>query len=620
MTRTSQKSSPKKQTKTKPPQKKRGLFGKLMLVFLNLGVWGLVVGAIGVAWFGYDLPSLDHLERSSRKPGITLLAKDGSLLATYGDLYGKFISLKDVPTYVPEAVIAIEDRRFYHHFGLDVLGLARALWANHQAGRVVQGGSSLTQQLAKDFLMQEGLYTYQDKSLRRKIQELILAFSLERRFSKDQILCLYLNRAYLGAGVYGIDSAALKYFGKHAKDLTLYEAAVLAGLLKAPSKYAPTSSPELCDARATTVLDTMVQAEFITKDQKDLALMMKTPLGITKKEAYFGRYFADWVFDLLPTLVGPLDRDLVVQTTLDPRLQREAETHARQSYQDHAKEAGFSQLAMVSMTPSGAVRAMIGGIDYGKSQFNRAYQAKRQMGSTFKIFVYLSALESGMTPQTMISDEPVRIGKWQPKNYLWRARGELSLQDSFAYSVNACAVRLARQMGIPALHDTAQRLGLTSPQPHDLTLSLGSGEASLLELIGAYATFSNKGYSVWPYGVLEIKDAHTGTALFTRTHKTNNRVISERGAKGCLDLLKAVMSYGTGKRAALSRPCAGKSGTSQDHRDAWFVGLTPDIITGVWMGNDNSTPTKDVTGGKYPGLLWKAYMEAIHQGVPVRDF
>lgn len=608
--------------KNKKKSVKKGLGGRLVLGLLNLGIWGAALGGLVVLWFAYDLPSISRLEQSTRRPGVTLLARDGSLLATYGDLYGQFVALKDLPSYVPQAVIAIEDHRFYDHFGLDVVGLSRAMMTNYRAGRVVQGGSTLTQQLAKDFLLQEGIYTYQDKSLRRKVQELLLALWFETHFSKEQILSLYLNRAYLGAGVFGVDAAALKYFGKHAKDLTLYEAGVIAGLLKAPSKFAPTVSPDLCDKRATLVLEQMAQFRFITAQQKDLALFMKTPLGLTKKEANFGRYFADWVFDMLPDLVGGLTQDLVVTTTLDPLLQRRADEESQKIFNTYGKEAHFSQLSLVSMTPSGAVRALVGGVNYTQSQFNRAVQAKRQAGSLFKLFVHLSALESGMTPQSMVSDLPIRIGSWKPRNYnnLWVAKGEITLQDSLAHSVNTSAVRLAQQMGVSRLHEIAQRLGLASPQPKDLTVALGSGEASLLELTSAYGTLANRGYGVWPHGVTKIKETATGKILYERTHKTNNRVMSPQAAHDGLTLLKAVMAYGTGRKSALNRPCAGKSGTSQNNKDAWFIGMTPDIVTGVWMGNDNAAPTKDVTGGKYPGYLWKAYMEAIHQGVRARNF
>ncbi|MBA4118678.1 MAG: hypothetical protein C0514_07285 [Candidatus Puniceispirillum sp.] len=604
--------------------KKRSAFGRLFLVLLNMAIWMGVVGAVIVFWFAYDLPSVDKLEHATRRPGVTLYAKDGSLLATYGDLYGQLVRLEDLPPYVGQAVVAIEDRRFYHHFGVDPVGLARAAYTNYRAGHVVQGGSTLTQQLAKDFLLQEGLYTYKDKSLRRKVQEVILALWLEWHFTKKQILTLYLNRAYLGAGVFGVDSAAIKYFGKHAKDLTLYEAAVLAGLLKAPSKFSPTANPALCDQRASLVLATMEDAGFIKAQDKQLALYMKTPLELIKRESTFGRYFADWVFDTLPDLVGPITQDLIVETTLDPRCQRMAEQEATQILDKHGQEAKVGQLALVSMTPSGAVRALVGGANYAKSPFNRATQAKRQTGSSFKIFVYVAAFELGMDPDTLISDMPIRIGSWQPRNfstktYQWVPKGSISLKDSFAYSINTSLVRLGQQMTVPRIQNMAKRLGLTSPQPGDLTLCLGSGDASLLEMTSAYATFANRGRGVWPYAVTKISTP-AGETLYTRTHKVTQQVISPDVARNTLTLLQAVMSYGTGRKIALTRPSAGKSGTTQLHRDAWFIGMTPDMVTGVWMGNDDGKPTKDVTGGKYPGLLWKNYMERIHEGVPARSF
>jgi penicillin-binding protein 1A len=594
-----------------------GLFVAKWLVIL--GIWGLVALGGILLWFGHDLPDTARLTHSTRKAGVTLLARDGSILATYGDLYGNFVELKDLPRHVPLAIMAIEDRRFYHHFGIDVLGVLRAVWANYRAGSVVQGGSTITQQLAKNFLMSEGLFNHTDRSLRRKVQELILALWLEAKFNKQQILSMYLNRVYLGAGTYGVDAAARKYFGKSARELTVYEAAVIAGLLKAPSKYSPTNNPELADERARVVLANMVEAGFIA--QPSIEDITKARKEVTKAhfQAGSGRYFADWVFEYLPELVGDIDHDLIVKTTLDPRLQTKAERHLRDIMMTEGFAANAHQGAVVAMTPDGGVRVMVGGVDYAHSQFNRAVQAKRQLGSTFKVFVYLAALEKGYTPATLISDGPLKIGNWAPKNYKWQARGDVTLRTAMAYSLNTPVIRLTRDIGLKYVQNLAKRLGLTSPQPNDLTIALGAGEATLLELTAAYAAIANHGFGVWPYGITEVRTKN-GKVLYKRQAQGAGRVIEPEHVKNILSMMQSVMREGTGRKAALDRPCAGKSGTSQKYRDAWFVGFTPDLVMGVWMGNDNEAYMEEISGGKLPGRLWHDFMADIHQGLPVKNF
>lgn len=606
---------------TSSKKKLSSFWGTLVRRALTLSIWGGAVLAVLIIWFSYDLPDTDRLAATTRTPGVTLLARDGSLLATYGDLYGKFVSIKDLPPHVYQAIMAIEDRRFESHFGLDVLGLARAAYTNYKAGRVVQGGSTLTQQLAKRFLISEGLYAHHDRSLRRKIQELILAFWLERQFSKNQILSLYLNRVYLGAGVFGIEAAAQKYFGRPAKDLTILQAAILAGLLKAPSKYSPTANPKASFERGKVVLGAMKEAEFISELDYQCALAQKNRLYDVKQKATFGRYFADWVFETLSDYLGTVHQDITVKTTFDPKLQRiaEKEAHAILSQKDSQKSR-VTQAALMAMTPRGAVRAMVGGAKYSESQFNRVTQAKRQTGSIFKYFVFLAALEKGYTLGSQLSDGPIRLGKWQPKNYGWRSRGLLSLQDAFAYSVNTVTIRLAKDIGFKAISGLAHRVGLLSPQPRDLTLALGSGDASLFEMTAAYACVANHGFQVWPYGVQEIYETHSKKSLYKRRHQGDARVLSPQVVKASLSLLQSVMRYGTGRKSTLDRPCAGKTGTSQNYKDAWCVGFTPDLITGVWMGNDDNTSMKKITGGKLPAKLWHHFMAKAHQGLPARSF
>lgn len=586
---------------------------------VTIAIWGIVGFGLFCLWFGYDLPDTDRLANSQRKASVALLAKDGSLLATYGDLHGSFIEAKSLPQHVRNALLATEDRRFFNHFGVDLLGVVRAAWINYRSGRVVQGGSTLTQQLAKNLLMTDGLYSHQDRSFRRKIQEVLLAFLLEFRFSKEQILTIYLNRVYFGAGVYGIGAASQKYFHKFPGKLTLLESAVLAGLLKAPSKYSPTHDVELAEKRARVVLSAMESSGFITQDQRVHALSDLSSLARSHEKATTGRYFSDWVLDEITKIIGDLEEDLIVKTTLDPSLQKTAEDMLQAIVLMEGQGYGVHQGAFVSMTPKGAVRALVGGVEYGASPFNRATQAKRQTGSIFKTFVFLGAFEQGHLPHDQISDAPMRIGKWSPKNYKWQSRGSVSIEEGLAYSLNTVTVRLAAQQGWKHLHEIAQKVGIVTPLAKDLTISLGSGEATLLEMTGAYAIFANGGFFTKPYGVLEIKNTQ-GNVLYTHENTLGTRVISHRSWQAMLKCLQSVLSYGTGKRNKLSRPCAGKSGTSQSHRDAWFIGFTPDLVTGVWFGNDNGAAMKDLTGGKLPGRLWHDFMEDVHKNVPPRFF
>ncbi|OJX13008.1 MAG: hypothetical protein BGO77_00885 [Caedibacter sp. 37-49] len=608
-----------KQKKPIKPKASRGGKSKFVAWFFSLLIWGIVLGGFALVWFAYDLPDIKRLELTTREPSVTLLARDGTTIATYGDLYGAFVHVKDLPAYVPQAILATEDRRFYEHFGVDVWGILRAAWTNFRAGSVVQGGSTITQQLAKNFLLSEKLYEPNDRSLRRKVQEVLLALWLETHLKKEQILSIYLNRVYLGAGVYGINAAAWRYFGESAKELSLYQAAVIAGLLKAPSRYSPISNPELAHSRAKVVLSAMVDAGYVNVQTVQKYQTLPEQLVKTKNEALVGRYFADWIFETLDEYIGKPSEDIVVKTTLDSRLQKLAEESVVNVLTTDGPKFDASQASLVSMTPDGGVRAMVGGVNYTQSQFNRATQAKRQTGSSFKFFVFMAALEHEYTPETMVSDVPMQIGKWKPKNYTWQSRGEVSLKDGFAYSVNAMPVRLAYRLGLPTVTKMARRLGLTSPMPKDLTIVLGSGEATLLELSAAYATIANHGFGVWPYGIIEVRNGQ-GELLYKRKSQGAGRILQPQTVKDGLKLMEAAFSYGTGKGANIGRPCAGKTGTSQKYRDAWAVGFTPDLVTGVWMGNDDNKSMKKVTGGRLPAKIWKQFMSKAHEGYPVHYF
>jgi penicillin-binding protein 1A len=511
--------------------------------------------------------------------------------------------------FLPRAVIATEDRRFYHHFGIDPVGLARAAWVDLRAGHVVEGGSTITQQLAKI------LFLSPERSFTRKIRETLLALWLERKFTKDQILEIYLNRVYLGAGTYGVDAAAHRYFGKSAAKLSLYESAVIAGLLKAPTRFSPTRDRAAAAARASQVLDNMVEASIVTAADAAAARQQGAALATAGRPG--SRYFADWVADQIRDFTGAPDRDLTVRTTLDPALQAAAEAAVAGVIARYGTQDKVSQGALVAMAPDGAVRALVGGRDYGESQFNRATQAQRQPGSAFKPFVYLAGLEAGLRPADRFVDAPIRVGDWQPHNYLNRYQGEMSLAEGLAQSINTIAVQVAERAGIARVVATANRLGIVSELPHDASIALGTGEVNLMELVSAYAPFANGGAGVIAYGITEIRDSD-GKTVYRRGGSGPGQVVAPELVPLMDDMLAGVIAHGTGRSAALPRPAAGKTGTTQDYRDAWFIGFTADLVCGVWLGNDDNTPMKKVTGGTLPAAAWRDFMLAVTKEQPAR--
>jgi penicillin-binding protein 1A len=575
---------------------------------LTAGIWLVICGVAVVAFYGYDLPDIDGLTSSLRKPSITLLSADGETIAAYGDVYGEPVTLKDLPPSLPQAVIATEDRHFYRHFGLDPVGLLRAAFADLRAGHVVQGGSTITQQLAKN------LFLTPERSVKRKVQELLMALWLERKFNKEQILTLYLNRVYLGSGTWGVDAAARRYFDVPASRLNLYQSALLAGLLKAPSRYNPQNDRELSAKRTTQVLANMVDAGAITQADADNAL--RTGPSTVKQIAHVGRYFADWVHDQVQSYAGD-DRDIVVQTTLDMGLQRKVEADLAALLAGPGAKAGVSQGAVVVMSPDGAIRAMAGGANYAASQFNRAVQGLRQPGSSFKAFLYLAALEAGWSENTAIEDSPIRSGKYQPENYTNKYEGTITLRHALAKSSNVAAVRLIESIGPKRVVAVAKRLGIASDLRADASLALGTSEVSLLELTAGYATFANSGNGVFSYGFSQVRD-NVGNVVFRRQGGGTGQVVAPAELRQMDDMLSAVVAEGTGKAAAIDRPVAGKTGTTQDYRDAWFIGYSADYVGGVWLGNDDGTPMHKITGGALPAQLWHTVMLAAHKGLPPR--
>lgn len=587
--------------------------------FFRAAYWSSVVAlwlGIGVAivliFYIMGLPDTSNLWKTKAAPtAITVLDRHGARIVSRGTTYGTPLSVHELPVYLPQAVIATEDRRFYYHIGIDPLSLMRAAIANLTAGRIVQGGSTITQQLAKN------LFLTGERTLKRKIQEGLLALQLEWRFSKDQILTLYLNRVYLGAGTYGVEAASQRYFGKSATQVSLAEAALLAGLLKAPSRYAPTNDLDRSRSRTDVVLEAMVDAGFIDDIQRRNAQATK-PRFAWAAATPGVHYFVDWVVEQLPTLVGRPGTDLVVRTTLDLKLQIKAEKAVALTLDRDGDKLNFSQAALVSLTPNGAVRALVGGRSYAQSQFNRAIQARRQPGSAFKPFVYLTALEQGMNPSSEILDAPITLGNWSPKNYTNNYRGKVTLTTALASSLNTAAVRLAQQVGHQNIVDTAYRLGIQSKLDPNATLPLGTSEVGLLELAAAYAPFANGGAAIIPHSIIRV-ETDSGVIIYERLGGGLGRAVSQRNVGYMNEMLSATMRWGTGRAANLApRSAAGKTGTSQDSRDAWFVGYTADLVTGVWVGNDDYSPMRRVTGGTAPAVIWKDYMLAASAGEAMR--
>jgi len=585
-------------------------FGRLIYWCVVLSLWAGIAVIGAVVWAGAHLPAIQSLEIPKRPPTIEIIGTDGSVLAQRGEMAGANISLKDLPPYLPKAFIAIEDRRFYSHYGVDPYGILRAALANLLHRGVSQGGSTLTQQLAKN------LFLTQERTLARKLQEVELALWLERKHSKNEILELYLNRVYFGSGAYGVEAAAQRYFSKSAKNVTLAEAAMLAGLVKSPSRLAPNRNPEGAEARAKTVLAAMAEAKFITEAQAQAA-SAHPAMSVKPAGAGTVNYVADWIGEVLDDLIGQIEQSVVVETTIDPKLQSIAETAVIDELAANSVKFDVTQGALVAMSPDGAVRAMVGGRNYGESQYNRAVTAKRQPGSAFKPFVYLTAIEAGLTPETIRQDAPLDIKGWKPENYTHQYFGPVTLTQALSMSLNTVAVRLGLEVGPKNVVRTAHRLGIASKLEPNASIALGTSEVSMLELVGAYAVFANGGLAVSPHVVTRIKTVD-GKVIYTRQADEPNQVIEPRNVAMMDTMMEQTLISGTAKKAEIPGwPAAGKTGTSQDFRDAWFIGYTANLVTGVWLGNDDNSPTKKATGGGLPVEVWTRFMRSAHQGVTV---
>lgn len=589
-----------------------GLLRRTAYWITVLAIWAVIAVAGVFVWVASTLPPIQSLEIPKRPPSIQIVGVTGRVLTTRGDLGGAPLSLKEMPGHLPKAFLAIEDRRFYSHHGIDPIGLGRAVVANVLRRGLSQGGSTITQQLAKN------LFLTQERTIVRKLQEVVLALWLERKFTKDEILELYLNRVYFGSGAYGVEAAAQRYFGKSARQVTLAEAALLAGLVKSPSRLAPNRNFEAAERRAQIVLAAMSQSGFIA--DKTAKVAMASPPKIVKQSAGgAANYAADWVIDVINDLIGRVEDDIVVETTLDPALQAAAEKAVLEEIAQKGERFGVEQAALVAMTPNGAVKALVGGKNYAESQFNRAVVAKRQPGSAFKPFVYLTALERGLTPDTVREDKPISLKGWRPENYTREYFGRVTLTQALAMSLNTVSVRLTLEFGPTAVVKTAHRLGIASKLDPNPSIALGTSEVSLLELVSAYAPFANGGMAIVPHIVTRVRTLD-GKLLYRGPPESVGRVVDQRYVAMMNAMLRETLLTGTARKAELPGwPAAGKTGTSQDFRDAWFIGYTGYLVTGVWLGNDDSSPTKKATGSGLPVEVWSRFMRAAHQGMPVAD-
>ena len=604
------KSTSGRKPRGKPASRRSGgFFGSLRsLVYwcIVLGIWaGIGVGGI-VLYYGAQMPAASSWSIPDRPPNIKITAIDGSVIANRGATGGEALSLEEMSPFIPQAVMAIEDRRFYYHFGVDPFGLARA-FVNNLTGQPIQGGSTITQQLAKN------LFLSPERTFERKIQEVLLSFWLEHKFTKDQILAMYLNRVFFGSNAYGVEAASRRYFNKSAREVNLGEAALLAGLLKAPSRLSPARDPAAAEARAQVVLGTMEEEGYITADEIKTA-MSQPP---TKARSYWSgaeHYAADMAMDEVKSLIGEIKSDVTVETTIDLRLEREAEKALTDVLDKNGAKLNASQAGLVAIDATGAIRALVGGRDYAESQFNRATKARRQPGSAFKPFVYAAALEAGIRPDSVRNDAPVRIGNWTPSNYDEKYRGEVTLSSAFAQSLNTIAAQLVMEVGPEEVVSLAHRLGVESDLQANASIALGTSEVSLVELTAAYAPFMNGGYKATPHVVKRILDAD-GNVLYESDYANPPRVLSEAIAATMNNMMARVIAEGTGKAARIPGwQAAGKTGTTQSFRDALFVGYTSTLTTGVWFGNDDGAYMKKVTGGGLPARAWQEFMTAAMKG------
>lgn len=565
---------------------------------LILGAWVTTFFFAYLLYVFHDLPNVDTLQKIERKNKVTMLDNKGDVLAVYGDMYGTYVNYYEIPRNLINAVVATEDRKFFDHFGIDVSGIFRAAFANFRAGRTVQGGSTITQQLAKIVFLSS------ERKFSRKLKEALLALEIEKHYSKQEIITIYLNKAYMGSGIFGVSAAAKYYFAKNVQDLNLYESAIIAGLLKSPSKFSPKNNKDLSGNRAYQILLNMEEAGFINsaqlKEAQNASVILDTKLlGSVRKD-----YFTNWVYDQMSQYINPEEaRNFIVKTTFDTNIQSLAKREFKKQIAIAQETRNTRQGAVLIMDYNGNIVSMIGGDNFFQSNFNRAAQAYRQAGSLFKTFVFTAAMESGLTPQDIIEDRPLNYKGWSPQNFDKKFYGKITLEESFRRSLNTVPVRLMAKVGVPTVIKTAKKMGIKSEIDSNLSSALGTSSSNLIELTAAHGVIANGGYTMNPHVIEYIKNSDTDQILYSEPKITPERVLTPQAAEKMQYLLRSVVVDGSAKKALSHFKISGKTGTSQDFRDAWFIGYTNKYIIGVWFGNDDYSPTKNVSGGTLPTIL-----------------
>jgi penicillin-binding protein 1A len=578
-------------------------YGLILALLVTLGV------AVAVAAAVRNLPSFEELRRSPTAQTIRLRDVNGAVIVSIGPNYGRWLKVSETPPVMRDAMVAVEDRRFRYHFGVDPIGLARSVkvaFERRGTGRRLQGASTISQQLARNIFLSNNY------SMARKAREAILAMALEWKFSKDEILELYLNKVYFGGGSYGVDAASRTFFGHGAEELNLSEAAIIAGLVKAPSRYSPTADAQAAIDRANVVLDVMVDADVITPAQRAAAAPARVRLAAEPNQNS-ARYFTDWAIPQLDLLIDESVEPLDVWTTLDLDMQRTA-TAAIQS-----NTPTGAQGALVALDRDGAVRAMVGGRDYVTSNYNRATKAERQPGSAWKLFVYMAALESGYKVDDEVVDEPVTINGWTPRNSNGRFSGTIDIRTAFAYSVNTVAAKLGDAIGYSTVANMARRFGISSDINTQPSMVLGTSDVRVIDMTAAFAAVSAGGKSIQPYGITKVSTAE-GRTIYERAPQPQNVLVDAWVAAGITDLLQTAVNTGTGRAAQIGRPVAGKTGTTSSNKDGWFLGFSSGLTTGVWMGRDDARPVAGLQGGTAPARAFADFMRVAVESRPVEQF
>ena len=588
----------------------RGAFRIWFVRLLKIGVvtalLGVMVVGIFVAIARGEIDSFEDLKASPNGQMIRVRAADGTVIQSLGPSFGQWLTFRQLPDEMKDAMVAVEDRRFYMHPGVDPIGITRSFWVRAVKGRWTQGGSTITQQLARN------IYLNSNKEFGRKLREIILAMAIETKFSKEQILELYLNKVYFGGGAYGVDAASRKFFDHGAESLDLAEAAIIAGLVKAPSRYSPTADAKAALGRAGVVVEVMQDAGMITAAEAASVKPALVKLAAETPQDSV-RYFTDWALPQLDGLIDETEKPIDVWTTLDLKMQRAATVAIA------ANAPRGTQGALVAIDRDGAVKAMVGGTDYVTSNYNRAVTSVRQPGSAWKLFVYLTALEAGFRPDDKVVDEPVEIDGWQPKNSGGNYAGEINLRTAFAYSKNTVAAQIGQEVGTSSIANMARRFGITTPINTQPSMVLGTSDARVIDMTRAFAAVAAKGRSVTPYGISKVTTID-GNVIYKAKPGKSIQLVEDWVAAGMTDLMQTAVATGTGRAANIGRPVAGKTGTTSSNKDGWFLGFSSGLTTGVWMGRDDARAVGGLEGGRAPAQAWAAFMRVAVAGRPVEKF